>query len=160
MKIITHGNTCKEKVCNKCSALLSYCEADIKTESRYDDFFSDQHYSRRKYIICPECNTQIDLSWIIDGEEQVSKEDENSTNIIDREKELREKIAKECLKKDDGKNKWNHNYRISQNDRYDFRGCPDDLEFVKYYTFSALCDEVGNFDCKECWKNFLRGGKC
>ena len=160
MQIITHGNTYKEKVCNKCSALLSYCEADIKTESRYDDFFSDQHFSRRIYIICPECIEQIDLSWVIDGEEQVSKEDENSTNITDREKELREKISEECLQKAT-ENKYDHNYRISQdNERYDFRGCPDDLEFVKYYAFSALCDEVDGFDCKKCWKNFLRGGKC
>ena len=156
MKIITHGNTCKEKVCNKCSALLSYCEADIITESRCNDFFSEQHYSNRKYIVCPECNSQIDLSWIIDGVEQI-KDDVDVTN---QEKELREKIAEECLQKTI-ENKYGHNYRISQdNERYDFKGCPDDLECIEDYTFFELCDEVDDFNCKECWKNFLRGVKC
>ena len=161
MQVVVHGNTYKEKRCDKCTALLSYCSKDIKTCDRDEEYFGDYHYSCRKYIVCPECNNEIDLSWIIDGEEQVSKEDENSTNIIDREKELREKITEECSRKDDVKSKWSHNYHISQNNNcYDFSGCPDDLECVKGYAFSALCDEVSNFDCKKCWKHFLRGVKC
>ena len=96
----------------------------------------------------------------------IVEEDENDiSNIPSREKELREKITEECSRKDDVNSQWSHNYHISQNNnRYDFRGCPDDLECAEGYAFSALCDEVSNFDCKKyckkCWENFLRGGKC
>ena len=84
--------------------------------------------------------------------------------IPSREKKLREEICEECSQKAltcDKENKYNHNCHICQDFAcYDFRGCPDDLECTKDYTFLALCDEVSDFDCKKCWKNFLRGEKC
>lgn len=71
MEVIKHGNTYREVECKKCGALLSYCEVDIKNNNRDDIFLGEEHYSRRKYIICPECKKEINLSWIIDGEETV-----------------------------------------------------------------------------------------
>lgn len=69
MKVIKHGNTHKETECTKCGALLSYCETDIKHYNREDDDFGEWYYSHRKYIVCQECKNEINLSWIIDGEE-------------------------------------------------------------------------------------------
>ena len=71
MEVIRHGNTYKEVECKKCGALLSYCNEDVKHDIRYDKDFVEFHYSYRKYIICPECKNKIDISWTIDGEEQV-----------------------------------------------------------------------------------------
>ena len=71
MKVIRHGSTYKEIKCTKCCALLSYCEIDIKHDNREDDNFGEWHYSYRKYVVCPECKNEINLSWNIDGEEIV-----------------------------------------------------------------------------------------
>ncbi len=150
MKVIKHGITYKGKKCDKCSALLSYCEKDIQTKSKDDEYFGDYHYSCRKYIVCPECNNEIDLSWIIDGEEQI---EENN----DGEKILREQIVSECIEK-----RWIEDMYIAQSKDYDFTTCPDNFDCLQGCTFSALCDEISDtYPCKKCWKNFLRGGiKC
>lgn len=71
MKVIKHGNMHKEVECPKCQALLSYCFSDIKREFWSGEYFGEMHSHSRKWIICPECNKQIDLSFIIDGEETV-----------------------------------------------------------------------------------------
>ena len=69
MKVIKHGNTYKETACNECGALLSYCRADIIDTSKYEEVFGgDWYYSDEKYIYCPECNSKIILSLIVDGE--------------------------------------------------------------------------------------------
>ena len=143
---------------------------EIAIETLYLDAMDDWHkgagegLSAMEYL---ELTEKEYYYWLLGGEKVgefkiKKKSDENDIlNIPSREKELREKITEECSRKDDVKNKWNHNYHISQNNnRYDFRGCPDDLECAEGYAFSALCDEVGNFDCKKCWKHFLRGAKC
>lgn len=75
MQVIRHGNTYKEKGCKECGALLSYSKTDIKIDNRDEEYGGDYHYSYRKYIICPECNSDIDLSWVIDGEEQIKHEE-------------------------------------------------------------------------------------
>ena len=71
MEVIRHGNTYKEVECKKCNALLSYHFSDIKTEFNCDEYFGEIHTSSRKWIVCPECKNQINISWKIDGEEQV-----------------------------------------------------------------------------------------
>lgn len=73
MEVIKHGNTYKEVECAKCGALLSYCKTDIKKKYQHEEYIGDGyfHYSYRQYIVCPECNCDIELSWIIDGKEQV-----------------------------------------------------------------------------------------
>ena len=70
MEVIKHGNTYKETECTKCGALLSYCEIDINNDDE-DNYFGVLCYSHRKYVVCPECKKEINLSWIIDGEETV-----------------------------------------------------------------------------------------
>ena len=71
MKVIRHGNTYKEVECKNCGALLSYCKEDTKRDNRNEEYDGEWHYSYREYIKCPECEEKIELSWIIDGEEQV-----------------------------------------------------------------------------------------
>lgn len=83
-----------------------------------------------------------------------NKEKDNNTTISDIEKELREKIAAECAKKG---TYWYPDMCTAQSNRYDFKGCPDDYYCLKDYTFSAICDEVYNMPCEECWQNFFRG---
>lgn len=75
MKVIKHGDFYQQKEikCKKCNALLSYCFDDIKTRSNVDEIFGEIHSSFRKYIICPDCNYQIDLSWFIDGIQTVNQ---------------------------------------------------------------------------------------
>lgn len=73
MKVIKHGDLYREKEikCKKCNALLLYCSKDIKTRSTCEEVLGGFHNSYREYIVCPECNCQINLSWIIDGKETV-----------------------------------------------------------------------------------------
>ena len=71
MEVIRHGNTYKEVECKKCNALLSYHFSDIKTKFNCDEYFGEIHTSSRKWIVCPECENQINISCKIDGEEQV-----------------------------------------------------------------------------------------
>ena len=72
MKVIKHGNTYKETECVKCNAILAYCNTDIKTSNMSDgEYFGEYHYSYKKYVVCPECNSDIIISWVIDGEEQI-----------------------------------------------------------------------------------------
>lgn len=73
MEVIRHGNTYKEIECKRCTALLSYCAADIKDGDSRTDYYNDSwHYFQRKYIVCPECKEQINISWIVDGKEQIN----------------------------------------------------------------------------------------
>lgn len=147
---------------------------EIAIETLYKDAYEDwkkwysDELSAMEYL---ELTEEEYYYWLLGGEKVgefkvKEKSDENDIlNIPSREKELREKITEECSRKDDVNSQWSHNYHISQNNnRYDFRGCPDDLECAEGYMFSALCDEVSNFDCKKyckkCWENFLRGEKC
>ena len=69
MEVLRHGNTYNEVECEKCYAILSYCETDIKHDDREDDYFGELHYSYRKYVICPECKSETNISWIINGKE-------------------------------------------------------------------------------------------
>ena len=71
MEVIKHGNTYKEKECPGCGALLSYGNADIITIEEKEVFGECRwcNWHVRKYIICPECKKQIDISWIVDGKE-------------------------------------------------------------------------------------------
>ena len=71
MEVLRHGNTYKETECSKCGALLSYCNKDVKTKFNVDDYFGEIHTCRREWIVCPECHKEINLSFKIDGEEQV-----------------------------------------------------------------------------------------
>ena len=71
MEVIKHGNTYKETECTKCGALLSYCETDIKHYNREYDYLGELHYSYRKYVICQECKQEINISYIIDGDEMI-----------------------------------------------------------------------------------------
>lgn len=69
MEVIKHGNTYKEKECPGCGALLSYGKVDIKNDIDCEEYFGEIHCSNRKYIVCPECKKQINISWIVDGKE-------------------------------------------------------------------------------------------
>ena len=69
MEVIRHGNTYKEVKCKKCNALLSYGKSDIKYDDRDERYFGVWHYSRKEYVVCPECQNEIILYWTIDGEE-------------------------------------------------------------------------------------------
>ena len=72
MEVIKHGNTYREKECPGCGALLSYCKVDIQHDDVVREVFGGDWYSSHKqYILCPECKKKIDLSWVIDGEEQI-----------------------------------------------------------------------------------------
>lgn len=128
---------------------------EIAIETLYLDAMDDWHrgagkgLSAREYL---ELTEEEYCHWLLGREKVV---DECSS----REKELREKISEECSQKDSVNDRYD--YRISQNnDRYDFRRCPDDFTCTKDYMFLELCDDMSNFDCEECWKNFLRGYKC
>ena len=67
MEVIRHGNTYREVKCKKCNALLSYGKSDINHYDRYiyENIFGENHYSRKGYIICPECNNEIVLSSVM-----------------------------------------------------------------------------------------------
>lgn len=73
MEVIKHGNYYKEIKCEKCNAILAYCKNDIKKIDSCEEIFGELHSSYQEYIVCPECNKKINLSWIIDGEEQVKE---------------------------------------------------------------------------------------
>ena len=69
MEVLRHGNTYKEVECKNCGALLSYCKSDIKEISKCEEVFGgDWHSVYEKYLYCPECNSKIILSLIIDGD--------------------------------------------------------------------------------------------
>ena len=69
MEVLRHGNTYKEIGCKNCGALLSYCKTDITKISKCEEVFGgDWHSSDEKCIYCPECNSKIILSLIVDGE--------------------------------------------------------------------------------------------
>lgn len=73
--------------------------------------------------------------------------------MSDREKELRAKIAVECLE-----NGHKSGYLTACSENYDFIRCPDDFECLKneLHNFSAICDEFEyEFPCEDCWRNFL-----
>lgn len=73
--------------------------------------------------------------------------------MTDREKEIRTKIAAECLCKGN-----KSDYLVACSDEYNFTSCPDDFDCLKDYIFSAICDEISTcHPCKECWKYFLEG---
>ena len=74
-----------------------------------------------------------------------------------REKELRTKIGAECLQK-----KWRNDYLTSCFSEYNFDRCPDEFECMDKYTENFECDYLStpSFNCKECWKKFLRGEEC
>lgn len=71
MNVLRHGNTYKEKECTKCGALLSYSSKDVKTKFDGSDYGGEIHTFSRKWIVCPECNKEIEISFVIDGEETV-----------------------------------------------------------------------------------------
>lgn len=68
MEVLRHGNTYKEIGCKNCDALLYYCKADIKELSKCEEVFGGWYSRDEKYICCPECNSKIILSLIVDGE--------------------------------------------------------------------------------------------
>lgn len=136
---------------------------EIAIETLYRDAYEDWkkwHSDKLSAIEYLELTEEEWYYWIF-GEKKVADE----YLLCPKEKELREKITKECSRKAlfwDKENKYTHNYFVSQDNKsYDFQGCPDHLECVQEdHTFLALCDEVNNFECKDCWKLYLRGGKC
>ena len=74
MEGLRHGNTYREVECKKCCALLSYCDKDIiKKSDCYEVFGGDFYIYSEKYIICPECGSEIWFSRVIDGKETVKK---------------------------------------------------------------------------------------
>ena len=78
--------------------------------------------------------------------------------MLDREKELRTKIAAECLQ-----NGHKSDYLTACSENYDFVRCPDEFNCLEEYIqdFSAICDELGcDLLCVDCWKRFLRGEEC
>ena len=75
VQVRKHGNTYKDTKCEKCEALLAYCKTDIKIDSKYEEYWGNYHCSYRQYIICPECDNQIEISWMIDGKEQIKHEE-------------------------------------------------------------------------------------
>lgn len=77
--------------------------------------------------------------------------------MSNREKELRTKIAEECLQ-----NNHKSEYDTACSECYDFIRCPDDFECLKdeMKNFLAICDDISlEYSCEECWKNFLRNEK-
>lgn len=71
MEVIKHGNTYREKECQECGALLSYCLSEIIKESDWDEYFGEWHGFYKEYIVCPECKKEIIFSYIIDDEVKV-----------------------------------------------------------------------------------------
>lgn len=69
MEVIKHGNTYKEIECKKCGALLSYCEADIKTKSRHGYYDFEEYFETTDYIECLECKEKINLKKFVDWKE-------------------------------------------------------------------------------------------
>ena len=138
---------------------------EIAIETLYKDAYEDwkkwysDELSAREYL---ELTEEEWYYWLLGGE----KVEEERLLSSHRERNLRQNISIECLstKQKDSKDEDRliHNYNVCQDKkRYDFKGCPDDFECINDYTFLALCDEISDdFDCKKCWKNFLRGAKC
>ena len=65
IKIIEPG-TLRRVTCNSCGAVLSYDEKeDVKIEAIRDFSMVNGFFKReQRYIMCPQCNTQIVLSAI------------------------------------------------------------------------------------------------
>lgn len=76
MKVLRHGNTYKEIECDKCGALLSYCEVDVEIK-KYDQYKYIPSYNenvclahfQELFIECPECSNEIVLKYYVDGVE-------------------------------------------------------------------------------------------
>lgn len=71
MIVLKHGNTYRDIECPKCGALLSYCKNDIKNHFDGGEYGGEIHSFSRKWIVCPECDKEIELSLMIDGEETI-----------------------------------------------------------------------------------------
>lgn len=73
MEVLRHGNTYKEIECDKCGALLSYCESDIKKDHTSKCYSGEISRTCKTYVTCPECHKMITLSLVVNGEEMVKK---------------------------------------------------------------------------------------
>lgn len=64
MKVVKHGNTMKEIVCDNCGCIFQYCEKDIKTKRFLAAPFTDYEldYTWADIVDCPECNSCIILN--------------------------------------------------------------------------------------------------
>lgn len=59
IKVIEHGNKPKRCTCKKCQAVLEYLQSDVEEEYITADTLANIGLVSRRYIICPDCDSQI-----------------------------------------------------------------------------------------------------
>ena len=60
IKVLEHG--VMKITCPNCKAKLQYEQEDIITEKRCIDSFVGEYEENQKFIICPDCNNEINLT--------------------------------------------------------------------------------------------------
>lgn len=64
IKIIKRG-TRKTCTCNECGCIFSYEDEDIEVESYHAlDITQMGCDSREEYVLCPQCDEKVILSWV------------------------------------------------------------------------------------------------
>ena len=61
VRIVGHGEQDVRRVtCGRCNAVLEFAKGDVLTEPQYDD--ADEYAGERRWIDCPKCNSQVELT--------------------------------------------------------------------------------------------------